>query len=214
VSLDVMRGETVGIVGKKGSGKSTGARVLRTLVDPNLAPLRSEPKEARDLAITANNSWVVAFDNLSALPSWLSDAMCRLATGGGFATRALYTNDEETIFDAQRPSIVTAIGDVIARSDLLDRAVTVTPVAIEAAARKSERQFWQEFAAAQPKILGAMFDIVASGLGRLPSVQIQNLPRMADFAQWATACEPAMGLPAGTFMSSCRRQPPSRSRST
>jgi hypothetical protein len=193
------------LLSDKGSGKSTGARVMRMLVDPNLAPLRSEPKEARDLAITANNSWVVAFDNLSSLPPWLSDALCRLATGGGFATRSLYTNDEETIFDAQRPTIVTAIGDVIARSDLLDRAVTVTPLAIEPDARKPERLFWQEFAAAQPKILGAIFDIVAAGLARLPSVRLQSLPRMADFALWATACEPAMGLRAGAFMASYSR---------
>ena len=37
--------------------------------------------------IAANNGWVVALDNISYLPPWLSDALCRLSTGGGFATR-------------------------------------------------------------------------------------------------------------------------------
>ena len=32
--------------GQQGSAKSTTARVLRSLVDPNVAPIRAEPKEA------------------------------------------------------------------------------------------------------------------------------------------------------------------------
>jgi hypothetical protein len=92
--------------------KSTAARVLRGLVDPNGAPLRCEPREPRDLMIAANNGWTIALDNVSHLWGWLSDALCRLSTGGGFATRTLYGNDEETIFDAQRPVILTGIEEV------------------------------------------------------------------------------------------------------
>ena len=73
--------------GEQGSAKSTTARVLRSLVDPNTASLRSQPRDPRDLMIGAANGWILNFDNLSYLPQWLSDAMCRLATGGGFATR-------------------------------------------------------------------------------------------------------------------------------
>lgn len=39
--------------------------------------------------IAANNSWCLAYDDLSHVPPWLSDALCRLSTGGGFATREL-----------------------------------------------------------------------------------------------------------------------------
>ena len=59
--------------------------------------------------IAATNGWVVALDNLSHLSTWLSDALCRLATGGGFSTRELYTHDEEKLFDAQRPVILNGI---------------------------------------------------------------------------------------------------------
>src|SRR5207253_9109386 len=104
--------------GEQGSAKSTMARLLRSLIDPNAAPLRSEPREARDLIISATNGWLVALDNLSHLPPWLSDALCRLSTGGGFATRELYTDSEEVIFDAQRPVILTGIEEVATRSDL------------------------------------------------------------------------------------------------
>jgi hypothetical protein len=94
--------------GEQGSAKSTLARLLRALVDPNSASLRSEPRDPRDMMIASTNGWVVNLDNLSRIPTWLSDCPCRLATGGGFATRELYTNDDEVLFDAQRPSSSTA----------------------------------------------------------------------------------------------------------
>ena len=89
--------------GEQGSAKSTTARVLRALLDPNTAPLRGEPRDLRDVMIAASNGWIISFDNLSRIPHWLSDALCRLATGGGFSTRELYTDSEEVLFDAQRP---------------------------------------------------------------------------------------------------------------
>jgi hypothetical protein len=53
--------------GEAGSAKSTGVRVIRELLDPNTTPLRSEPRETRDLMIAARNSWCLAFDNISHL---------------------------------------------------------------------------------------------------------------------------------------------------
>jgi hypothetical protein len=73
--------------GEHGSAKSTFSGILRALLDPNTAPLRALPRENRDLFIAANNGHVLAFDNLSGLPDWISDTLCRLATGGGFAVR-------------------------------------------------------------------------------------------------------------------------------
>jgi hypothetical protein len=54
------------------------------------------------------------------LPHWLSDALCRLATGGSFAVRQLYTDDEEVLFEASRPILLNGIEDVICRPDLGD----------------------------------------------------------------------------------------------
>jgi hypothetical protein len=96
---------------------------LRRLVDPNVSPLRSLPREDRDLFIAATNGHVIAIDNVSALPPWLSDTLCRLATGGGFGTRTLYSDQEETLFDAMRPIILTGIDDFVIRGDLADRAI-------------------------------------------------------------------------------------------
>ena len=109
--------------GEQGSAKSTRARVLRALLDHTIAELCSEPREPRDLASAANSSWTVVLENFSGLPVWLSDARCRLSAGGGFATRTLYENDEETIFNVQRPVILTGIDDVTTRGG----SVTCSP---------------------------------------------------------------------------------------
>jgi hypothetical protein len=137
---------------EQGSGKSMTGRILRDLVDPNSAPLRAEPRDGRDLMIAANNSWCLAYDNLSYLPPWLSDALCRLSTGGGFTTRELYTDQDEVIFDSQRPVLLTSIEEVATRSDLLDRCVIIYLPAIPEDRRRPEAEILTAFEAARPRI--------------------------------------------------------------
>jgi len=186
------------IAGEQGSAKTVLTKILRALIDPNAAPTRAPPREERDLMIAANNSHVLAYDNLSGLPSWLSDALCRLATGGSFAIRRLYTDCDEVLFQAARPAILNGIEDVVSRSDLADRAIFLALEPIADARRRTERQLWREFEVVRPRILGALLDAAVHGLRRLSRVQLERSPRMADFALWATACETAF-WPAGTF---------------
>lgn len=185
---------------EQGSGKSTTGRMLRSLIDPNSAPLRAEPKDGRDLMIAANNSWCLAYDNLSHVPSWLSDAMCRLSTGGGFATRELFTDQDEIIFDSQRPVMLTSIEEVATRSDLLDRCLIVWLPSIPEERRRPEAQMMVAFEAARPRIMGALLDAVSVALRDLPTIQLPCLPRMADFALWVTAAETGLGWAPGTFL--------------
>ena len=186
--------------GEQGSAKSTLQKLLRALVDPNSAPLRCEPREPRDLVISAANSWIIGFDNLSSIRPWLSDALCRLSTGGGYAIRELYTDAAEVIFESQRPVMFNGITDVANRSDLLDRSLLITLAAIPEDERRPEKQLWAEFEKVKPKILGVLLDAVAAGLAGEPAVKLARLPRMADFAVWITACEQALGWATGTFM--------------
>lgn len=186
--------------GEQGSAKSTVERVLRSIVDPSTTPLKTTPRSERDLVIAANNSWVVAFDNLSGLPPWLSDALCRLSTGGGFSTRALYTDSEEIIFEAMRPVLLNGITSVATRADLLDRSMILNLPAIPEDRRKPEAELWEEFDNILPRILGALFDALSAALRNLPHTQLDTKPRMADFALWATAAEEGLGWEPGTFM--------------
>jgi hypothetical protein len=186
--------------GEQGSAKSTFCAILRALLDPNTAPLRALPREDRDLFIAATNSHVLAFDNVSGLPPWISDTLCRLATGGGFAVRQLYTDQDEVLFDATRPAILNGIEDVVTRPDLADRAVSLTLQPIPEERRRPEAEFWAAFEAERPRILGILLEAVVVGVKRLPETRLPKLPRMADFALWATAGETAL-WPPGTFWS-------------
>jgi hypothetical protein len=196
---------TLAVTGEQGTAKSTLLKAIKAVTDPSTAPLRSAPKELRDLAISANNSWILAFDNLSDLPSWLSDGLCRLATGGGFATRTLYSDDEETIFDAKRPVMLNCIANIIRRHDLVDRAIIVNLAAIPKDNRIPENDFWTDFEDDAPEILGAILDAVSCALRDIDTVNLVSYPRMADFAKWVTAAEPALGWTPGTFMEAYKK---------
>jgi hypothetical protein len=186
------------LTGEQGSAKSTFAAILRALIDPNTAPLRALPREDRDLFIAANNGHVLCFDNVSGLPTWISDTLCRLSTGGGFAVRALYSDQDEVLFDAARPVILNGIEDIVSRPDLADRAIFLTLSPISEEDRKPEQELWARFNEERPRILGELLDAVSLGLENLPETTLPKLPRMADFALWATACETAI-WDAATF---------------
>ena len=191
--------------GEQGAGKSTACRVLSSLIDPRTSALRGVPREVRDLTAAARNSWLVCFDNLSRLPEDLADAACRLATGGGFGGRQLYSDHDEAIFDATRPLVFNAIPDLgTARPDFLDRALIVEFLSIKPEIRRDEAQFWREFSERQPRILGALLDAGVTGLRNLPRVKLDRQPRLADFALWVSACEEALDMKPGEALAACR----------
>src|SRR5438128_3760329 len=144
------------ISGEQGSAKTVLSKMLKALVDPNAAPVRALPREERELMIAANNSYLLAFDNLSGLPVWLSDALCRLASRGSFAVRQLYTDDDEVLFQAARPLLVNSIEDLISRPDLADRGIFLTLAPIDEQRRRSESELWREFEIARPPHLGCV----------------------------------------------------------
>jgi hypothetical protein len=190
----------LGLHGEQGSAKTTMARVLGELVDPSTVPVRAGPRDERDLMIAATNRWLVNLDNLSRIPAWLSDAICRLATGGGFTTRELYTDADEVLFDAMRPVIINGIEELATRSDLLDRAILLNLPTIEPDRRRPEKEYWHAFERARPRILGGPLDALSCALRHVDETHLAQLPRMADFALWATAAEPALSTQHGSFL--------------
>lgn len=187
--------------GSQGSAKSTTATLLRNLIDPATVALSAPPRDERELAITATNSGIVAFDNLSGVQSWLSDALCRIATGAGFRTRTLHTNSDEELFETRSPLLLNGIDEIASRADLLDRGIGITLCRISDEQRKTEEEVQAGFHAAHAGVLGALLDAVSAGLRNLKDTTLANLPRMADFAKWVSACEPALPWKPGTFMS-------------
>ena len=188
------------INGEQGAGKSLFSRMIRALVDPSAAPIRAVPKDDRDLVVSAGNSWALVFDNLSGMPAWFADALCRLATGSGFATRMLHTDRDETIFEAARPIALNGIPSLTDRADLADRAVTIHLAPIDEEARTPEDELTAAFEAKRPTILGALLDAVSAALRNIDTVKLDRAPRMADFAKWITAAESGLGWSPGRFL--------------
>ncbi|GMA60351.1 hypothetical protein NZD89_12180 [Alicyclobacillus fastidiosus] len=183
------------VEGEQGSGKSLLSRLLRGLIDPNEATSRRPPRDERDLFIAAGNNHVVAFENLSGLPQWLSDALCVLSTGGGFATRALYENSEETIINAMRPILLNGIDAIATRGDLRDRTLLLTLNRIPDDERQSEAEIWHEYERVKSQIFGLLLDAVSAALRYWDSTKLEKAPRMADFARWIIAAEQGGSLP-------------------
>lgn len=186
--------------GEQGSGKSTFSRLIRSVVDPNAAPIRSAPKEERDLVVSCHNGHVQCFDNLSRIDADLADSLCRFASGGGSSVRQHYSDKEENIFSGARPFILNGIPSLTDRADLADRAVTVRLQAIPEEDRRPEDEFWEDWDRTAPRVLGALCDALSAATRRVKQVRLETMPRLADFAKWVTAAEPGLGWDDGTFM--------------
>jgi hypothetical protein len=186
--------------GNQATAKSTLVTVVRQLIDPQTAPHLAESRSTADLMVTALNGWLLAFDNLSHLPNWLSDSLCRLASGSGFATRTLYSNEDRNVIYAQRPIILSGIDEFVRKGDLADRGLFLHLPPILPGKRRAEDEFWGKFQELRPKILAGLLDAIVGGLRELPSVQLADLPRMADFALFGEAVGRGLGWAPATFL--------------
>lgn len=187
------------LLGEQGTAKSSSAEFLRGLVDPVVAARRSLPRGERDLMISASNCWVLLLDNLVKLSDEQSNALCRLATGGGFATRELYADRSEVVFDLCRAVMVTGIDVNGAREDARERSIVLELPVIDPTDRREEQALRAEFRLARPRLFGALLTALSCAIRRRDEVRLVTQPRMADAAAWMTAAEPALGLPDGTL---------------
>jgi hypothetical protein len=191
--------------GERGSGKSSLARAIKLLLDASKAPLRAMPKGERDLLIGSMHAWVGVYDNLGPLSAATSDAFCRISTGGGLGTRKLFTDQDESVLDLCRPVILTGIEELATRPDLCERAVVIRLPHLPGRARRDEASLARHFDSAAPGLLGVLLDGVSAALAGWPREEGAPLPRMADFARWVSAAEPALGWEKGTFLDTYAR---------
>jgi hypothetical protein len=189
------------VIGEQGAAKTTMLRLCRRLIDPNASPVRSQPNALRDLMIAARKSWLMAYDNITTLPTWLSNGLCGLATGTGFTIRSLGTDDDEVIFVAQRPVIINGISDFVEKADLADRSFFLHLPRISWSTRQTEKAFWADFDRDCPLILGALLDAVSAGMRALADIHLPGLSRLADAERWGEAVARGLGWSPGAFTS-------------
>lgn len=179
--------------GQQGAGKSTTARVLVTVVDSSPAPLRSQPNEIEAWAMAAAGSWTVAVDNISTIPGWWSDALCRSVTGDGWIRRKLYADSELVVLAFRCVVLLTSIDAGALRGDLGDRLLLADLEPISPEKRRSEAELDRALSASRARILGALLTELSAVLRTLPHVNLASLPRMADFARVLAALDGLRG---------------------
>ena len=188
------------LLGEQGSGKSGTQAAMRGLFDPNACNLRGAPKSVEDIFVSAGACPVLSYENVSHLPAPIQDALCVLATGGGYAKRKLYSDSEESIISVKRPIILNGISACVTAQDLVDRTITIeTPIITE---RLEVTELWREYEAERPRLLGALLDIAAKALELLPEMRIpaDERPRLVEFARLGMAVAAAVGHKPADFM--------------
>jgi hypothetical protein len=202
--LQAMNGEggfpVLCLQGEQGSGKSTTSENLRRLIDDCSSLLGGKPRDEESLAVTALNNQVLALDNLSGLSAELSDLLCRISTGYALSGRKRYTDFEEASAFIKRPILLNGIDEIATRPDLLSRSLVIVPPELPDKHREAATKMSLAFDKARPAILGALLTALSYGLKNEKDVKLANLPRLADFAKWVTACETGLGWKRGTFM--------------
>jgi hypothetical protein len=203
--LDAMRPDTpypvLELSGEMGSSKSTTQRRLRALIDPVAVPLRGAPKCVEDIHIAAANAQVCSFENLSSLSQDMQDALCILSTGGGYATRQLYTNGEEHVITSKRPVMLNGINAVATAPDLIERVITIELPTIAAGKRQDEQTMEAAWLRDYPAIFTGLLTLFAEALEMLPKVEIPEgmQKRMLDYQRLGEAVCMALGGKAGEF---------------
>ena len=187
--LESMRIETpypvLELIAGQGAAKSTTQERIRDLIDPNAVPLRIEPRSNQDLSVSAIGNHVISLNNLSQLTKSTQDFMCSVSTGGGDATRRLHTTEDEAAWDTKRPIVMNGINQLVTRPDLADRTICMELHQIKSYVDEATlTAAWEQD---YPKILGAMYDLLAGALRDLPTVKLDKLPRMGDFAKLGAA---------------------------
>jgi hypothetical protein len=178
--------------GVQGSAKTTLLKIIKRLIDPTMVEVRGGVRDLAEFALVAAQHRVVFYDNLTSLPDWLSDALCRLISGEGWSKRTLYSDEDSTVFQYQAVVGIAGINLVVDRPDLLDRSIIIRLDPVSRRERRHEKELWREFDEVAPSIMGGLLDALSRAMCVEPGLWPKDLPRMADFARWGAAA--ALGL--------------------
>ena len=168
-----------------------GAALLARANRPSITDDRGLPKDEHSLAIAASRWWILSFDNLSGITSFLVTC-CAVsqAVASQIGPSILTPRKRRSSFSAallgeryRRPR----------RAARLRRQVHKRP-AVADQVRRTEAEIGEEYERERPALLGCLLDALAHAMAA-PKLTA-DLPRMADFAVLAMkGCAPSLGRP-------------------
>jgi hypothetical protein len=152
------------IRGDDGTGKSTLATVLRSLVDPDARPLLGMAANAVEVIATSVDRWVLAYDDIPVMPAWFSRALCHLARSPRFPSTLTPAGKAATMPLGTHPVIVSGLENCKDQVELnqFTYCVHLKPILFDN--RRGEDEFWRSFQADHPRILGGLLDLLTEGL--------------------------------------------------
>ncbi len=186
--------------GPQGASKSTSARIMKAITDPAVTDSVDLGKGPAELAQVLDHHAIPCFDNLTSIPVWAADLLCRGVTGGAFSKRELYSDDSDILLTFKRAMIITGINIPTHAPDLLDRLLLIELERIPTDRRMDEATFWAGFDSDAPRLFGALLDSLAGTLKHLPGIKLDRMPRMADFARIACAYAVHAGIGADKML--------------
>ena len=186
--------------GIHGSGKSTFQEFYKLVVDPSAALTTAFPTNLAELVQILSHSYLTFFDNVSEISQLSSDQLCRAVTGSGFVKRGLWTDDEDFIYNMKRAVGYNGINVTATRADLLDRILSIQLKPIDRRQRRKLKSLYKDLEQILPYLLGYIFDVIVKVLDRIGEVKLDELPRMADFAEIGELIAICLGYEKGKFI--------------
>lgn len=191
--------------GSQGSAKSSLQEMIKMLVDPSLVKTFSFPRDINELIQQLSHNQVVFYDNISTIPDYISDQLCRAVSGSGSSKRKLYSDDDDVIYNFKRIVGFNGINLGATKPDLLDRGLIIELERIDENKQLKPEDLWKQFEELRPQLLGYIFDILVKVLRwkndpNAPKLNLTRLPRMAEFAEYGEMISRCMGNPGNLFM--------------
>lgn len=174
------------ITGDSGAGKSTLAKLIKELIDNDIATTAAKPRNIDDLFVAAQTAHLLSYDNVDFIKGSLSDACCQLTTGSAHQKRALYTDKDLTILRAHAPMLLNGINPDLPKQDFLDRTITIQLTRIEHYDADASSQADADL----PLVQGLLCNLLARALTNYGRIELDDVPRLALVSKIAAAAEP------------------------
>lgn len=185
------------VYGDHGGAKSSMSSKVKTVIDPGTLDRLILSNKKEEVVRNLKQHYVSHYDNISYISNEISDVFCMASTGGGMDSRKKYTDEDSNIMSFKHCVILNGIKLAVKKPDLLDRSILIRLKRVKA---KDELEINSKFERALPEILGGVFDTLVKAVELFPSVEIDDLPRMASFAKWGYAIAEALGGHGDQFL--------------
>ena len=188
------------LTGPPESGKGYHARLIRETVDPVYAPFQGIPANERDLLLDCYQERVPVLDNISRLPGWGANALCRISTGASLKKKRMYADKARISVKVCNPLMVTSIGRVLTHADLVSRSIILELPRVPDKGRWDETDRLEEYEGVLPYVLHGLLVIIQSTLKRYPTAMEEEQSRLTPLFRLMGVAERELGWGPGTFL--------------